>query len=180
MIELETERLFLRNGAKTRPTAAQIERNYERYVSGYGDFSITLEQYKDESNFAYLNARRGSVFGYYNIYPKNMEDWVGHCSFYTLLCEPEVVTVLEGSEAANSSVEIELGWAILKKYRNVGYATEGAKAMIQYGFGELNVRRIVALTERNNAPSLRVMEKVGMSLLEHPVTDGVIGMVYNA
>lgn len=44
-----------------------------------------------------------------------------------------------------------------------GYAPEAARACLQYGFSRLDIPEIVAFTYRGNAPSRRVMEKLGMT-----------------
>ena len=41
-------------------------------------------------------------------------------------------------------------------------ASESALALIQYGFAECGVHRVVAYCNPENIPSWRVMEKVGM------------------
>jgi RimJ/RimL family protein N-acetyltransferase len=56
----------------------------------------------------------------------------------------------------------ELGYWIGKPYWGHGYATEAAKACIQYGFLVLNLNRIYARHMKRNSGSGRVMEKVGM------------------
>ena len=56
----------------------------------------------------------------------------------------------------------DLGFWIVKKYRNMGYATEAAKAMINYGFSSLGFERIQSLCAVENAPSVKVLEKAGM------------------
>ena len=43
-----------------------------------------------------------------------------------------------------------------------GYATEGAKAALAYGFGTLALDEIIGLVLPENAASSRVLEKVGM------------------
>ncbi len=55
-----------------------------------------------------------------------------------------------------------LGWAISPEFQNTGYATEAAKALIEYGFQKLNLYVIYATCDTRNAPSYRVMEKLGM------------------
>lgn len=178
MIQLETQRLYLRNGRQVRPSSAELKRDYERYVIEHEDPSVTFKQYEDKSLFAFLNAQRGSVFGYYIIHPKGLNKWVGHCSVYPHLCQPEVVHVLDGAKDSNShsSLEFEIGWAISKDYRNQDYATEGARALLDYGFGKLKTKRIIALTEHSNKASIRVMEKIGMTLHENPSKGGIIGI----
>jgi len=56
----------------------------------------------------------------------------------------------------------ELGYIINPIYQNLGYASESALALIQYGFSHLDVHRVVAYCSPDNIPSWRVMEKIGM------------------
>jgi RimJ/RimL family protein N-acetyltransferase len=56
----------------------------------------------------------------------------------------------------------EVGWALGVDYRGQGYATEAARALIDYGFNSLGLHRIHADTNSDNLPSLRVMERLGM------------------
>jgi RimJ/RimL family protein N-acetyltransferase len=46
----------------------------------------------------------------------------------------------------------------------MGYATEGARALIRKGFTDLGAQRVVAMAFRDNLASRRVMEKSGMTL----------------
>ena len=56
----------------------------------------------------------------------------------------------------------ELGYWIAVPHWGRGYATEAAAAMIDYAFGTLGLRRVVAHCLTRNVASARVMEKVGM------------------
>jgi ribosomal-protein-alanine N-acetyltransferase len=44
-----------------------------------------------------------------------------------------------------------------------GYATEAARATIAFGFDELQLERIVAVTLPDNRASRRVLEKCGLT-----------------
>ena len=56
----------------------------------------------------------------------------------------------------------ELGYWLNKKHWNNGFATEATKAIINFGFKELNLKRIFATHFEANLSSGRVMEKAGM------------------
>ena len=56
----------------------------------------------------------------------------------------------------------ELGYWIGVPYWGRGYATEAARAMIEFGFRRLSLHRIYAHHFARNAASGRVMEKAGM------------------
>ncbi|QMV39881.1 GNAT family N-acetyltransferase [Cohnella cholangitidis] len=56
----------------------------------------------------------------------------------------------------------EIGWVFNRDYHNKGYASEAAQAILNYGFEELKLHRIIATCQPENTASYRVMEKCGM------------------
>jgi RimJ/RimL family protein N-acetyltransferase len=58
---------------------------------------------------------------------------------------------------------VEIGWRLAPAYWGKGYATEGAKAALRYGFEDLNLDQIVSFTVLANKPSWSVMERLGMT-----------------
>lgn len=56
----------------------------------------------------------------------------------------------------------ELGYTINPDYWGKGYATEGSKAIIAWGFDELNLKRIECTCFTSNLQSQRVCEKLGL------------------
>jgi len=58
---------------------------------------------------------------------------------------------------------VEIGWRIAAEYWNRGYATEAARAVVEFGFETLRLDEIVAFTVPDNLASRRVMEKIGMN-----------------
>jgi RimJ/RimL family protein N-acetyltransferase len=61
------------------------------------------------------------------------------------------------------SIPLEVGWAVTSRFRGNGMAVEIGQAAIALARDELGASRIIAFTERHNAASRRVMEKLGMS-----------------
>jgi RimJ/RimL family protein N-acetyltransferase len=57
---------------------------------------------------------------------------------------------------------VEVGWRLARPYWGKGYATEGAKASIRFGFSVLGLTEIVAFTSVLNIKSMNVMRKSGM------------------
>jgi RimJ/RimL family protein N-acetyltransferase len=57
---------------------------------------------------------------------------------------------------------IELGYRLKRSFWGKGFATEGARALIAYGFDQLGLDSIMAQTLQRNLASRRVMEKLGM------------------
>ncbi len=57
---------------------------------------------------------------------------------------------------------VQVGYALLKPAWGKGYATEMAAAVVRYGFIDLQLPRISAMTNRPNVASQRVLEKIGL------------------
>ena len=58
---------------------------------------------------------------------------------------------------------VEIGWRLDTPFWNRGYATEGAKACLALGFGQLGFDQVYSFTAVQNLPSRRVMEKLGLA-----------------
>lgn len=73
---------------------------------------------------------------------------------------------------------VEVGWRLAADQWGCGYATEGARAALDYGFETLGLDEIVSFTSVLNLRSIGVMERLGMRRdarddFEHPnVPDG--------
>ena len=57
---------------------------------------------------------------------------------------------------------IEIGWALAPAEWGNGYAAEGARVALEYGFGRLHLKRVISITSPVNVRSRRVMERIGM------------------
>lgn len=57
---------------------------------------------------------------------------------------------------------VEIGWRLDRPFWGKGYATEGAKACLDYGFRELGLPAVYSFTTLGNLRSQRVMEKIGL------------------
>jgi len=60
----------------------------------------------------------------------------------------------------------EIGYHMKKEFCNKGYATEAAKACIEYGLSTLTFEELYTYTNRENKPSIRVAEKVGFEFVK--------------
>jgi len=79
----------------------------------------------------------------------------------------EFAVTLDGRHIGAVSVYMEdgyaeLGWILNKAYQGKGYAFEAARAMMDFAIEVLDCDRIVAHCDTRNAPSYRLMEKLGM------------------
>jgi RimJ/RimL family protein N-acetyltransferase len=58
--------------------------------------------------------------------------------------------------------DIQVGYVLSREHWGRGYATEMCVALLRYGFAELGLPRIVAITDRPNVASQRVLIKAGL------------------
>lgn len=65
------------------------------------------------------------------------------------------------------SSSIDLGCRSRKSEWNQGFATEGAKRCIQFGFERLNIPSMIAIAPKVNLKSELVMKKAGLSFVEY-------------
>jgi RimJ/RimL family protein N-acetyltransferase len=69
----------------------------------------------------------------------------------------------------------DIGWRLGKKYWNKGYATEGARRCLDYGFLDIKLKNIKATSTIINVKSIKIMQKLGMKqqlFFNHPRLKG--------
>ena len=87
------------------------------------------------------------------------------------------------AQAQLNTPEFGLFYAVSLAFQRQGYAEEVTRALIDYAFQHLHLRRIVATTTYENAASIRVMEKVSMRIERNPCPEPpwfqVVGILEN-
>jgi ribosomal-protein-alanine N-acetyltransferase len=63
---------------------------------------------------------------------------------------------------AGKSPDIEIGYWLVPSAWGRGFATEGAQALADYGFDDLDLDRIIGVTHPDNKASQRVLMKAGL------------------
>ena len=58
---------------------------------------------------------------------------------------------------------VEIGWRLARDAWGHGFATEAARSVLAYAFGELELDEVVSFTSAVNERSRRVMERIGMT-----------------
>jgi RimJ/RimL family protein N-acetyltransferase len=61
--------------------------------------------------------------------------------------------------------EVEVGWVLAPEARGRGIATEAGRACLEWGFRDLDVPYITAMIGPDNAASIAVAERLGMTPL---------------
>ena len=69
--------------------------------------------------------------------------------------------------------QAELGWVLDPAHTGLGYATEAVRALLDYCFADLGVRRVVANCFLANDTSWRLMERVGMRREAHALAESL-------
>jgi RimJ/RimL family protein N-acetyltransferase len=74
----------------------------------------------------------------------------------------------------------ELAWALAPRWWRQGYATEGARAALEYAFAILGRSRVISLIHPENHASIRVAERLGMGREDRMVHLGHERLLYVA
>jgi [ribosomal protein S5]-alanine N-acetyltransferase len=74
--------------------------------------------------------------------------------------------------------EVELGYIVRSDLWSQGYATEIGEAVVNHAFSVLALPTLVGFTGPENAPSRRVLEKLGFAFERTFVVDGKDSVLY--
>ena len=72
----------------------------------------------------------------------------------------------------------EIGYFFHPDYWGKGFGSETGKALIDFGFEKLNLHRIVATCDVENADSIKILRKLGMRQEGHFIKDQQIRGVW--
>jgi ribosomal-protein-alanine N-acetyltransferase len=67
----------------------------------------------------------------------------------------------------------DIGYRLIKKYWDCGFATEAAKAWLDYGFDKMDLKKIYGMADVENIASKNVLEKIGLNYVENFTFDGI-------
>jgi RimJ/RimL family protein N-acetyltransferase len=67
-----------------------------------------------------------------------------------------------GPDQPDDPAVADLGFRLLRRYWRKGLASEGARALVRYGFDDIGLDRIIAQTMSVNAGSRATIERVGL------------------
>lgn len=154
---IETERLILRQWEES-DYLPFIGMGFDPEVMKYFPKCLTQEE---SINFikAVTSIIDENKWGFWAVELKESQEFIG---FIGLLNQPIQF---------DFSPCIEIGWRLAKDFWGQGYATEGAKAALEYAFNTLNLDKVVSFTPSVNKPSESVMKKLGMQKVKefnHP------------
>ncbi len=150
MVIIETPRLLLRTWTiDNAPHALAI----------WGDHNV-MKFIDSGQTLADLNAARQAVARAIESYENR-----GLCLWPVVEKASDRLTGCCGFHAFDGGPDLELGFYLARCDWGKGYATEAARACVEYAFHTLAADRIVASTYPDNTASIRVLEKTGFSLV---------------
>ena len=154
MIVLESERLVFRSHeARDLEAFCAMEGDAEvrRYVGGAPRTREAAEQRFWSGPMRPVTDR----LAMWATVLKPEDCYVGRCGLYPHLKSEDRVPD-----------EAVLGLYLARPFWGRGLATEAGRAFVDFGFGELGLKRIVTAVEVGNAASVRVLEKLGFGVKE--------------
>ncbi|WP_158963177.1 GNAT family N-acetyltransferase [Myroides fluvii] len=158
MVYIETERLVLRQ-YKQADLTAFIRLNSDPEVMRYFLNTKTAEE-SEEMMLKLQGSIEANGYGAFAVEEKATQKFIGFIGFNQFVFEVDFAPA------------IEVLWRLLPEFWNKGYATEGAKACLDFAKEQLNLDRVYAFTTVSNKPSEQVMIKSGMTYVKnfnHPV-----------
>lgn len=122
--------------------------------------TLIQREMEESLKAAYIQMLEGAL--------QNPEKWEWYIAWLIKLKNGEFIGDIS-FKGLEENGTVEIGYGILKKYWNNGYATEAVAAMTRWAYFQDGVVRIEAETEPTNMSSQRVLEKCGF------VPSGIIG-----
>ena len=160
---IETDRLILREFGKEDLDELHEVLSNARVMrfSATGPFSREqTSEFIDRCRKTYCE----KGFGMYAVMEKKRNRIIGCCGFF--------FQVIDGMD------EVEIGYRLHPDFWNQGLGTEAARAVQDYGFGPLGLKRLISIIEAENVPSIRVAEKNGLRHEKDSVHKGIPVRIY--
>lgn len=146
----ETRRLIIRElSVEDVRSLYQIYQNPEvcLYIEGMDEY-IDIEMKKQE---AYIK----NVYAFYNyglwgVFSKETKALIGRCGIQ--------------NQIVDGQAEIELSYLLDREHWGYGYALECCQSVLDYAARELSIHRVVAVIDKLNTRSVKVAERLGMTI----------------
>ena len=160
-IILETERLYLREFIHSDGFHFYHLNNDIDVIKYTGNeaFESLEEANKFIENYSDYKI---NGFGRWAVCLKETDEFLGWC----------------GLKYESDKNEIDLGYRFYKKYWNKGYATESAKACVDFGFSKLNMNEIVGRSYVENEASVEVLKKCNFKFKKNFMYDNRSAVLY--
>lgn len=123
--------------------------------SAFRDIEEAKEFLKNYSDY------KENGFGRWAVINKATKEFLGWC----------------GLKYDKKTDETDIGFRFFETFWNQGFATESAKACINYGFENLKLKTIIGRAMKENTASIKVLEKIGLQYVKDFDFDGQEGVI---
>jgi len=152
--ELVSDRLVLRRFAQ-RDLAAFVAYRSRPEVARFQSWEAPYPLADGEAMIAALLGEHPDTPGQwfqYAVSLRSTRELIGDCAARTDADDPR---------------QAEIGFTLAPEHQGMGYATEAARTLLGYLFGERAKHRVSASCDARNTASARVLERLGMRLEGH-------------
>jgi RimJ/RimL family protein N-acetyltransferase len=181
---LETERLLIRPFEGEDLDSCHKLLNFEAWT--YSRHIDWTRDYIDWSikNYEWLAELRQPPYGDRAVTLRTTGEFVGSVGIVPSYGPFDRLPSFGGDKHANRfRPEVGLYWATRTAYLRRGYASEAARALVDFLFRQFNLARVIATTDYDNVASQGVMRSLGMSVERNPLPDPpwfqVVGVLQN-
>jgi RimJ/RimL family protein N-acetyltransferase len=157
---IETKRLLLRELNVSDPEHF-FKLNSDPEVLKYTGDKPFLSVSDAESFLKKYNDYKENGFGRWAVISKESNEFLGWCGL-----------------KLNEEKLVDLGFRFFQKDWGNEYATESAKASLEFGFNNLKIIEIIGRASVENKASVRVLEKLKMNFWKNGNCEGIENSVY--
>ena len=146
---LETERLLLRHFVISDLDDLFTFYSDPDVIKYIPDAPRTYEETREEVEWFLNGHPKFSELGLWATLYKETGQFIGRCGLLPWTIDEQH--------------EVEVAFALSKKHWGQGLATEAAGALVQYGFENLQLSRLICVIDRDHKRSIHVATKIGMT-----------------
>jgi RimJ/RimL family protein N-acetyltransferase len=147
---LETKRLVFRHlrlDDLDSLYALYCDPDVKRFIP---DAPLTYEEAREELEWFQHGHPKHPQLGLWATIHKETGQFIGRCGL--------LPWTLDGQS------EVEVAYLLAKDYWGQGLGTEAAQAILNYGFEQLGLSRLICMIDPDNQASIKVARKIGMNL----------------
>jgi len=159
---IETERLLMRPFSPKHSVHMFMLNSNERVLEHTGDDQFESIK-KAEAFLKQYDQFKKYKMGRFSVFNKINNRYLGWC----------------GLRFDEVSGTVDLGFRFSYDSWGKGFATESSSAILEYGFIQLGLEKIIARTRLANKASLRVIEKLKMEIEENFDFEGFPGAIFS-
>ena len=146
---LETKRLTLRHLVPEDLDALWSLYSNPEITKYIPDAPRSYEEAREEMEWFMHGHPKHPELGLWATIYKETGEFIGRCGL--------LPSTIDGQK------EVEVAYTIVQEFWGQGLATEAAKGIVQYGFENLHLVRLICLIEQENQASIKVAKNIGMS-----------------